>query len=298
MPHFADRLAEAVRRKQSPLMVGLDPRVGQLPDELRPAEGASLDEIADAFLSFCRGVIDVAADQTPIVKPQAAFFEQLGPAGMATLGEVIRYARDAGLLVCVDGKRNDIGSTAQAYAEGWLGRDSAWRGDALTVSPYLGDDSLTPFVQVAAEREAGLFVLVKTSNPGGALWQDLDAEGETLYRRVGVHVESIARDTAGDCGYGVAGAVVGATYPQQLAELRAAMPHTWFLIPGFGAQGGSAADVAGGFDAQGLGAVVNSSRGVIFAYEKNRTPDWRDAVREAASTAREQLLAAASGGRS
>ncbi|TWT48859.1 orotidine-5'-phosphate decarboxylase [Botrimarina hoheduenensis] len=296
MPSFADRLTSAVREKRSPLMVGLDPRLDQLPVSLRPPLEASAAERADAFCEFCRGVIDAVADFTPIVKPQVAFFEELGPAGMVALGAVIEEAHRAGLLVCVDGKRNDIGTTAQAYANGWLGEQSPWRGDALTVSPYLGDDSLEPFTKLAAERDAGVFVLVKTSNPGGALWQDLEAEGKTLYRRVGEYVETIAASTVGASGYGVAGAVVGATYPQQLAELRAAMPHTWFLIPGFGAQGGAAADVAAGFDAQGLGAVVNSSRGVIFAYEKNPQPDWRDAVREAARSACEQLRAATSAG--
>ena len=297
MPAFMDRLADAVRAKRSPLMVGLDPRRDPLPDELRPADGASLDAVAEAFREFSCGVVDAVADVTPIVKPQAAFFEQLGPAGMAALGAVIDHARDAGLLVCVDGKRNDIGSTAAAYADGWLGESSAWRGDALTVSPYLGDDSLEPFTKVAAERDAGVFVLVKTSNPGGGLFQDKVSEDEPLYRTVGAHVESIAAATAADHGYGVAGAVVGATYPEQLVELRAAMPHTWFLIPGFGAQGGSAADVAGGFAADGLGAVVNSSRGVIFAHQKAApgTP-WKDAVRAAAVEATEQLRAATPAG--
>lgn len=282
-------------------MVGLDPRRTPLPDAIRPADDAPPAEVAEAFRVFSCGVVDVVADLTPIVKPQAAFFEQLGPAGMTALGAVIEHARAAGLLVCVDGKRNDIGSTAEAYADGWLGAGSCWKGDALTVSPYLGDDSLEPFTKVAAERESGVFILVKTSNPGGGLFQDQVSDDTTLYQRVGRHVESIAASTAGECGYGVAGAVVGATYPQQLAELRAAMPHTWFLIPGFGAQGGAAADVAGGFAEDGLGAVVNSSRGVIFAHQKRpesqKTSDgWQDAVRAAAVEAVEQLRAATPAG--
>lgn len=297
MKTFMDRLAVAVRAKRSPLMVGLDPRAGQLPELLRPAEGASLGEIAGAYRLFCCGVIDAVADVVPIAKPQAAFFEQLGPAGMAALADVIRHARDAGLLVCMDCKRGDIGSTAEAYADGWLGAESAWGADALTVNPYLGDDSLEPFTQVAADRDAGLFVLVKTSNPGGGMFQDRVADDEPIYRAVGAHVESIAASTTGESGYGVAGAVVGATYPEQLAELRAAMPHTWFLVPGFGAQGGAAADVAGGFAEDGLGAVVNSSRGVIFAHQKSPGGDWRDAVRAAAVEATEQLRAATPAGR-
>lgn len=296
MPTFMDQLAAAVRAKRSPLMVGLDPRARQLPDVLRPAVGASPSEIADAFRLHSCGVIDAVADLTPIVKPQAAFFEQLGPVGMSALGAVIEHARAAGLLVCVDGKRNDIGSTAEAYADGWLGAESPWKGDALTVSPYLGDDSLEPFTKVAAERDAGVFILVKTSNPGGGLFQDKASEGKTLYQRVGEHVEALSAATAGECGYGVAGAVVGATYPEQLSELRAAMPHSWFLIPGFGAQGGAAADVAGGFAKEGLGAVVNSSRGVIFAYntrphDAKTACGWQEAVRAAAEEAVQQLRA-------
>ncbi|TWT93448.1 Orotidine 5'-phosphate decarboxylase [Botrimarina colliarenosi] len=297
MPAFMDALAAAVRAKRSPLMVGLDPRLGNLPDGLRPADGASLAEIAEAFRAHSCGVIDAVADLTPIVKPQAAFFEQLGPAGMTALAAVIDHAHAAGLLVCVDGKRNDIGSTAEAYADGWLGAVSPWRGDALTVSPYLGDDSLEPFTKVAAARNAGVFILVKTSNPGGGTFQDKLVDGEPLYRRVGAHVEATSAASAGECGYGVAGAVVGATYPEQLAELRAAMPHTWFLVPGFGAQGGAATDVAGGFAADGLGAVVNSSRGVIFAYEKRPHADgWQAAVRVAAEEAVQQLREIMPGG--
>ncbi len=152
---------------------------------------------------------------------------------------------------------------------GYLGREqSAWHADALTVSPYLGDDSLTPFVETAAERGAGVFVLVKTSNPGGRFLQDLSADGEKVYRRVAAYVELRAAASVGECGYGVVGAVVGATYPEQLIELRGAMPHAWFLVPGFGSQGGKAADVAGAFDSHGLGAIVNNSRNIIFAHER------------------------------
>lgn len=303
MQAFMDRLADQVRAKRSPLMVGLDPRSASLPDPLRPAEDAAAAVIAEAYREFCFGVIEAVADLTPVVKPQVAFFEQLGPAGMAALAQVIDRARDANLLVVVDGKRNDIGSTAEAYADGWLGANSPWRGDALTVSPYLGDDSLEPFTKVAAERDSGVFILVKTSNPGGALWQDKELVDKPLYRQVGDHVEALSKATAGESGYGVAGAVVGATYPAQLAELRKAMPHTWFLVPGFGSQGGTAADVAGGFDENGLGAVINSSRGVIFAYNKPEasscyTPDqWQQAVRTAAEDAVSQLRAATPAGR-
>jgi orotidine-5'-phosphate decarboxylase len=192
-------------------------------------------------------------------------------------------------LVILDAKRNDIGSTATAYAQAYLGRSpaSVWGADSMTVSPYLGDDSLQPFVDVAAQRGAGLFVLVKTSNPGGRLFQDLKADGQPLYRHVGQLVERYAVETCGASGYGAVGAVVGATYPEQLAELRRSMPHTWFLVPGFGAQGGGAVDVAGGFDSQGLGAVINSSRGIIFAHARAEYKDrygdarWQEAVEAA-----------------
>ena len=287
MNHFADRLAAGVRRVRNPVLVGLDPRADSLPSGLLAADQKTNPAaVAAAYERFCEGVVDVVASRVAVVKPQAAFFEQLGPDGMVALGRVIAYARRKGLLVILDGKRNDIGTTATAYAEGFLGAPPAspWGADALTVSPYLGDDSLTPFVDVAKQRDAGVFVLVKTSNPGGKMLQDLVVDGETLYRRVGNYVEKLATDTVGACGYGAVGAVVGATYPEQAAELRAVMPHTWFLVPGFGAQGGTARDVASSFDAQGLGAIVNNSRGIIFAHaakqyrEKFGDARWQEAV--------------------
>jgi orotidine-5'-phosphate decarboxylase len=270
MDHFADRLAAAVTRTGNGVCVGLDPRAKNLPDGLWDASERSLAATASAYVRFCNGVSDVVAPLVPIVKVQAAFFEELGPAGMAGMRQVIDHAQAQGLLVIIDAKRNDIGSTAEAYARGYLGRGtSAWQADALTVSPYLGDDSLTPFVDVARERGAGVFVLVKTSNPGGGLLQDAKCEdGAPLYARVAAHVERLATATAGTCGYGAVGAVVGATYPAQLVELRLATPRTWFLVPGYGSQGGTAADVAAAFDCRGLGAIINNSRGIIFAYER------------------------------
>jgi orotidine-5'-phosphate decarboxylase len=325
---FADRLDAAVVRCGNPVLVGLDPRAENLPTGVLPdsaaVKHASLAEIAAAYGRFCRGVIDVVAPLVPAVKPQAAFFEQLGPEGMTLLADVIAYAQQHGLLVILDGKRNDIGSTATAYAQGMLGADgqSPWGADALTVSPYLGDDSLQPFIDVASQRAAGVFVLVKTSNPGGRMFQDLVAEGtvpifagtvpnfvsakmglspspdasapaslqakrQPIYRHVADYVERQALATAGACGYGAVGAVVGATYPAQLAELRAAMPHTLFLVPGFGSQGGTARDVAAAFDASGHGALVNNSRGIIFAHslkpysEHYGAARWQEAVEAA-----------------
>jgi orotidine-5'-phosphate decarboxylase len=306
MTQFADRLAAAVERRRTPVMVGLDPRADSLPRGLL-ADDQRRDPqaVADAFERFSCGVIDVVRELVPVVKPQAAFFEQYGPAGMTALARVIDYARRHGLLVVLDGKRNDIGTTATAYAEAYLGAPPAspWGADALTVSPYLGDDSLTPFVDVARERGAGIFVLVKTSNPGGRMLQDLMIDGRPLYRVVGDYVEQLAAATCGDSGYGAVGAVVGATYPEQAAELRAAMPHTWFLVPGFGAQGGTARDVAAAFDASGRGAIVNNSRGIIFAHAakayKERFGDarWQAAVEAATRDMIQQLAADSPAGR-
>ena len=267
--NFGDQLAQACHDKGNPVCVGIDPRLAQLPPGLEPTGiDDPLRRAAEAYRAFSRGVIDVVAPLVPVVKPQSAFFEQLGAAGVEVLIDIIRYAQSRGLLVILDAKRNDIGSTAEAYAEGLLGRTSPWGGDALTVSPYLGDDSLTPFVDVARSRHAGLFVLVKTSNPGGGLFQDRLVDGQPLYAYVAEHVQRLAAETVGDSGYGAIGAVVGATYPEQLAALRRVMPSAWLLVPGYGSQGGTARDVVHGFDARGLGAVINNSRGIIFAHAR------------------------------
>ena len=287
---FSTRLTAAVRRKKNPVLVGLDPRLDSLPESLRTGVAP-----ATAFERFCCEIIDVVAPLVPAVKPQTAFFEQYGPDGMVALASVIRYARQRGLLVVFDGKRNDIGSTAEAYAKGILGEQSAWGADALTVSPYLGDDSVEPFVRTAHERDAGVFLLVKTSNPGGAMIQDLNAEGKTVYRRIADYVqERTLRTRKADEFYGVVGAVVGATWPQQLAELRETMPNAWLLVPGFGTQGGSAKDVSAAFDTDGLGAIINNSRGIIFAhsrpeYEKFGETNWLRAVETATLDMIEQL---------
>lgn len=304
--NFSDRLAAAVRRTRAPVLVGLDPRFEQLPKGLsagiEPGDRAS---VARAFVSFCRGVIDSVAGLVPGVKPQAAFFEQLGPAGMVAMAEVIDHAHRAGLIVVLDGKRNDIGSTAEAYADAYLGPPgvSPWGADALTVSPYLGDDSLTPFVETARKRKAGIFVLVKTSNPGGGRFQDLVTDGRPLYQHVAGLVEQYALESKSECGYGAIGAVVGATYAEQLSELRTLMPSSWFLVPGYGAQGAGAKDVAGAFDSAGLGAVVNNSRGLIFAHarapyaERFGASRWQEAVAAATSDMIAELQAETTAGR-
>jgi orotidine-5'-phosphate decarboxylase len=290
MDSFAERLAAGIRKSKTPTLVGLDPRFESLPESLTAGlSKMNPMEVAGAFQTFCKGVIDVVAPLVSVVKPQAAFFEQVGVPGMAALAETIAYAREKGLLVILDGKRNDIGSTAAAYADAYLGPPeiSAWGADALTVSPYLGEDSLTPFVEVAEQRGAGVFVLVKTSNPGGGLFQDIKDQDGAVYEHVARQVESLNASTVGPSGYGSIGAVVGATYPEQLSELRSVMPHAWILVPGYGAQGGTAADVADAFDANGLGAIVNNSRGIIFAHAKRPyserfgAANWQAAVEAA-----------------
>lgn len=295
MRHYADRLHAAVTEKKTAALVGLDPRLDQLPEDVLAAArfrgGNDIEVAASAFEEFCSRIIDVVAPLVPAVKPQAAFFEQLGPAGCLALQRVILKARKAGLIVICDAKRGDIGSTAQAYAEAYLaGEDpdaAIWGADSLTVNPYLGDDTLQPFVEVAKQRGAGIYVLVRTSNPGSASFQNRQSDGQTLYRHVADVVERLCLETRGDGGYGIVGAVVGATYPAELAELRAAMPSTPLLIPGYGAQGGGASDVLAGFDSDGLGALVNSSRGINFAYHREpwnselRPDQWEQAVEAA-----------------
>ncbi|WDQ16609.1 orotidine-5'-phosphate decarboxylase [Rhodopirellula sp. P2] len=297
---FATRLNAAILRTGSVTCVGLDPRLAQLPKPLRDlVTGDRMDLAAAAYTQFCCEIIDVVADLVPCVKPQAAFFEQLGPAGMVSLGEVISHANRAGLIVITDGKRNDIGSTATAYADAYLGSSepnrSPWGSDSLTVSPYLGRDSLEPFVEVCDRRAAGIFVLVKTSNPGGGYLQDLSVDGKTIYQSVAELVTELNQSRLDADGYGPVGAVVGATYPEQLVELRKAMPHSILLVPGFGAQGGSADDVRAALDANGTGAVVNSSRHIIFAHQRAEfsvaadESNWQDAVRAATVQMNEQL---------
>jgi orotidine-5'-phosphate decarboxylase len=277
MTNFALRLHQSIQRKGTAALVGLDPRFDQLPAPVveaamkrNPRSKAELQAIA--FENFCCRLIDIVAPLVPAVKPQAAFFEELGSEGTTALGRVMRYAREAGLIVICDAKRGDIGSTAEAYARGYLaGEDpgaAPWAADALTVNPYLGADTLEPFVKVAAERRAGIYVLVRTSNPGAKTFQDRQCDGLPMYRHVSQTVEDLSIRTAEGGNFGIVGAVVGATYPRELGELREAMPHTPFLVPGYGSQGGTAADVAAAFDPHGLGAIVNSSRAINFAHTR------------------------------
>lgn len=276
---FADRLADAVRRK-GPLCVGLDPRLDMLPASHRDADPAAAVE------RFCLRVLELVAPFAGVVKPQAAFFELLGPDGMRAMRAVLRRAKEMGFVTILDAKRGDIASTAAAYADAAFG--PTWDADALTVNPYLGEDAVEPFVTAARKASRGLFVLVRTSNPGGGLFQNLMCDGKPVYRHVG---EAVARWNAagvGACGLGDVGAVVGATHPAELKELRDLLPDVWFLVPGYGAQGGTAADVRAAYRPDGLGAVVNSSRGVTFPFRPN-DPDWETKVIEAAKKAAAEL---------
>lgn len=304
--HFGDRLTAAISNKGTPLVVGIDPRAGQLPEAIKNAmDVANPESVANAFAEFGIAIIDVVKDLVPAVKPQAAFFEQLGPLGMAALAEIVDHATAAGLVVVMDAKRGDIGSTADAYAKAYLGHKSqtAWGCDCLTVNPYMGYDTLEPFFNTAKSNGAGLFVLCKTSNPGSdALQEQVTDGGQTIHQRVADEIQRLCGLTKGDSGYGIVGAVVGATYPEQLAELRRQMPNSILLVPGFGAQGGTASDVAGAFDENGLGAIINSSRGIIFAYEQEKyqsqaKEDWKLAVKQATVDTIEVLAAGTNAGK-
>ena len=300
-----DRLLEKIAKLQNPTVAGLDPKLSYLPDFLKESSfakyGKTLEGAADALFAFNKGLIDALCDIVPAVKPQAAYYEMLGWQGVRALTETIRYAQSKGMYVITDGKRNDIGATMEAYAAAHLGvtdiegeTAEAFGADALTVNGYLGSDGINPLLSVCGERDKGIFVLVKTSNPSSGELQDrvLDS-GETIYRTVGNMCESWGEKLPGKYGYSGVGAVVGATYPAQLGELRNALPHTFFLVPGYGAQGGGAADVAPGFDENGLGAVVNSSRGIMCAWQKEQCApeDYAKAARREAERMRDEIMA-------
>jgi orotidine-5'-phosphate decarboxylase len=304
MDHFADRLVASIRAKGNAVCVGLDPRWESLPRAVRDRHAdASLDSVARAFEEFCCGVIDVVAPLVPVVKPQSAFFEACGPAGMAALQAVLRHARQRGLLTIWDGKRNDIASTAAAYADAAFGgfrvaeqSHPVWDADAATVNPYLGSDSIEPFIDSARRSGRGIFILVRTSNPGARQFQDLDCSGRPLFMHVADAVGVWSEASRGACGYGAVGAVVGATYPAELAAIRKRLPNVLFLIPGYGAQGGAAADTAPAFREDGLGATVNSSRGILFPFQPDEV-DWEGAIERAARATVRDLASATSMGR-
>ncbi len=285
MKPFADRLADAVRARGNPLCVGIDPRWESLPTDIRRRHDDSLDGKAKAFEQFGLKVLELVAPFVPAVKPQSAFFEACGPAGFAAQQAILRHARQLGLITILDAKRGDIASTASAYAEAAF---SVWDADALTVNPYLGRDAVEPFIQSARAAQGGLFVLVRTSNAGSGLFQNLSCDGKPLYQHVAAAVAVWNHENLGQCGLGDVGAVVGATHPDELSVLRGLLPEAWFLVPGFGAQGGTAADVAPAFRPDGLGAIVNSSRGITFPFQPD-DPNWEEAIVAATRAAADVL---------
>lgn len=313
--HFADRLIEAVKKKDSAVCVGLDPRLNKIPEFIREEAFKKflkdpLKAAAEAVLEFNKGIIDAVADLVPVVKPQIAFYEVFGAAGVQAFIETLDYAHEKGLITIADVKRNDIGSTAEAYASAYLGETKIEEGsirvfdaDSVTVNPYLGSDGIKPFVKVAASEGKGVFVLVKTSNKSSSEVQDLyvydeiakGKDAKALYEIMGHYVDSFGADEIGESGWSLVGAVVGATHPAQAAVLREIMPNSYFLVPGYGAQGGSASDVKPCFNKDGLGAIVNSSRGIIFAYREEENKDkydekaYAEAARDAVIRMKEEL---------
>ncbi len=306
---FADQVIQAVRQKANPVVVGIDPRPEELPPGFLDRFPPDRAGVASALRAFGCDVLDVVAPLVPIVKFQSAFYEAFGPEGISALHASVEYAKKIGLIVILDGKRNDIGSTAEAYARAYLGKvpiggafENSWHADALTVNPYLGTDGVLPFVKIAAREHKGIFVLVRTSNPSAGEFQDLKCDGRPLYRHVAHKLLQWAGGYKGQSGYHLVGAVVGATYPQELAELREALPGILFLVPGYGTQGGTAKDIAAAFDQDGLGALINNSRGITFAYERRvyqaRFGDrWQGAIEEAVREMIADLAAGTPAGR-
>lgn len=292
---FSDRVAEAVERKRSQLVVGLDPRVDLLPVELRGEAVLGRAAAAGAVERFCKGIVDAVAPYAVAVKPQLAFFEALGGDGWLALEAVSRYASEAGLLVIADAKRGDIGSTARAYAAAFLeprGQEPPL-ADAVTINPYLGSDSIDPFLAACRRHGAGIFCLVRTSNAGGRDLQDaVLSDGTPVWRHVAGLVSEWGADLVGVHGMSSVGAVVGATVPRLIGDARRAMPQAIILLPGVGAQGATAADVARAFTSGPASALVNASRSVIFAY-RDTEDDWRAAAGAEAARLAAEIWAAA-----
>ncbi|ROR28562.1 orotidine-5'-phosphate decarboxylase [Mobilisporobacter senegalensis] len=273
-----DQLISKIVATKNPTVVGLDPKLDYVPNYIKEKifekYGNTLKAAGKALLKFNIGLIDELYDIVPAIKPQVAYYEMYGYEGLKALAKTIEYAKEKGLYVIIDGKRNDIGTTMDAYATAHLGltdvngeKISAFQGDCLTVNGYLGTDGISPLLKVCNEFDKSIFVLVKTSNPSSGELQDKLIEDHHVYEVMGEMCETWGQDSIGKYGYSSVGAVVGATYPEQLKELREKLPHTFFLVPGYGAQGGGANDVKYAFDQNGLGAIVNSSRGIMCAYK-------------------------------
>ena len=299
-----DRLIDNIIEKQNPTVAGLDPKLDYVPASIKDAcfaqYGKTLEGAAAALLAFNKAIIDQIYDIVPAVKPQAAYYEMYGWQGVKALAETIAYAREKGMFVITDGKRNDIGTTMEAYATAHLGTTDvagenidAFGADALTVNGYLGTDGIKPLVQICKEKDKGIFVLVKTSNPSSGELQDMTlTNGASVYEQMGSMCERWGEELGGKYGYSGVGAVVGATYPEQLKEMREKAPHTFFLVPGYGAQGGGANDAKNAFDKNGLGAIINSSRGIMCAWKKQglTEEDFAAAARAEALRMKEDIL--------
>ena len=298
-----DILQEKIREKKNPTVAGLDPRIEYVPAHIQKKSfeqyGETLAGAADAVWQFNQGLIDALCDIVPAVKPQSAYYENMGWQGMAVMEKTIQYAREKGLYVIADIKRGDIGSTAEAYADAWLGATKVgetlcqgFNADCVTLNGYMGADSVNPFLKVAGERDKCVFILAKTSNPGSGELQNVTAgDNDTVYGLMADLIEKWGAGTQGRYGYTRAGAVAGATYPEELQKLRARMPHTFLLVPGYGAQGGTAEDVQYAFQDGGKGAIVNSSRGIICAWQKTgkNGEDYQEAARNAAIAMRDDI---------
>ena len=300
LERFSDRLAERILATGSVVCVGLDPDLARMPPALvhkYRQRAATIDDaqaVALCFEEFCRGIIDVVSDSAPVVKPQAAFFEQCGASGWSALRAVVAHAQRRGLLVIVDAKRGDIASTATAYARALFGGAPGFTGDlaglgadAVTLSPYLGADSLTPFVEYC-ERGKGVFVLARTSNPGAADLQERESEERPLFAHVAAMIGRLGELHVGRYGFSDVGAVVGATAPDALRALRRELPRSFFLVPGYGAQGGDAAALAGLGDERGLGFIVNASRSIIYAWQDTGA-EYQLAAAEAVAVMKAEL---------
>jgi len=286
---FIDVLIKKIKEKNNPSVVGLDPKIEYIPsfikEEAFKKQGKTLKGAANAIFTFNKYIIDAVYDIVPAVKPQLAYYEMYGLEGLKAFYETCRYAKEKGLLVIADGKRNDIGSTAESYSAAFLGKtkiedteEAAFDVDALTVNPYLGIDGIKPFIEDCDKYNKGIFILVKTSNKSSGQFQDIITEtGKSMYEIVAQHIEEWGRDLKGEYGYSSVGAVVGATYPNQAKILRKILKSAYILVPGYGAQGGTAKDVASSFNPDGLGAIVNASRSIMYAYKSER---WKEKYTE------------------
>ena len=305
MKNAIDNLIDKIKQTNNPTVMGLDPRYEMLPNCVTSKYPKTLDGVADAIIEYNKALIDATFDIIPAVKPQVAFYEMFGVPGMRAFEETCKYAKERGMIVIADAKRGDIGSTAQGYSNAFLGKtkigdieQSIFDVDFLTVNPYMGTDCVKPFVEDCKKYDKGLFILVKTSNPSSGELQDIKLEnGEEVYANVAALVEKWGEELRGEYGYSSIAAVVGATYPEQLEAIRNMAPHTFFLIPGYGAQGGKAEDIALGFDENGLGGIVNASRSLMCAYKSDLWKDkfseeeYAEATRAEAIRMRDELTA-------